>query len=93
MFLFLFSQYAVADELTLSQVNKGEWKILDSSGQSIGILKSIEDGGYSVQYTGGEYLGVIASNGELRKTGRHPTFTETDANLYLDVLKAIKRLK
>jgi hypothetical protein len=93
MFFVLSSQQAFADDLTLNPVNKGEWKIQDSSGKTIGTLKKIEDEAFSVQLAAGDYLGIILKTGELRKTTRHPVFTEMDARLYLDLLKAIKKIK
>ena len=41
----------------------------------------------------GTYLGIIIKTGELKKTGRHPIITESDARLYLDLLKAIQKIK
>lgn len=93
IFFLLLSQQAFADELNLTKVNQGEWKIQDSSGQAIGTLKRIEDEAFSVQLSAGDYFGIILKTGELKKTGRHPSFTESDAKLYLDLLKAIKKIK
>jgi hypothetical protein len=93
IFFLLLSQQAFADEITLNQVNKGAWKITDSGGQPVGTLKSVEDGAFSVQFTNGEYLGLILKTGDLKKPGRHPLVTEQEAQLYLDILKAIKKLK
>lgn len=93
VFFLLSSQPAFADDITLNQVNAGEWKIQDSSGQTIGTLKSIDSGAFSVQFSSGDYLGIILKTGELKKPGRHPAFTESDAKLYLDLLKAIKNIK
>lgn len=93
LFFLLFSQQAFADGVTLNKVNPGEWKILDSTGETLGTLKTMEDGSYSVQYAAGDFLGIIIKTGELKKTGRHPIITETDARLYLDLLKAIQQIK
>ena len=54
LFFLLFSQQAFADGVTLNKVNPGEWKILDSSGETLGTLKTMEDGSYSVQYAAGD---------------------------------------
>jgi hypothetical protein len=67
--------------------------MLDADGQSLGTLKSIEDGAFTVQFSNGDYLGIILKTGELKKPGRHPTVTEQEAQFYLDVLRAIKKLK
>jgi len=89
-----------ADELTLKASGPGKWTIYDSGGQDIGTLgkvgkeePEVEAGGYSILPKGGQYLGVITSSGNLQLPGRHVTITPSEAQLYLDVLEAIKTLK
>jgi hypothetical protein len=53
----------------------------------------VDEGAYSIQPKGGQYLGIVISNGDLKLTGRHPTMSPAQAQLYLDVLDAIKTLK
>ena len=62
-------------------------------GQQIGTLAKVEPGAYSILPQGGQYLGIVRSDGNLQMTGRHPTLSPSQAQLYLDVLEAIKTLK
>ncbi len=90
-----------ADELTLMASGPGQWTIYNSDGQDIGTLAKVgqgdpiesEAGGYSIRPKGGDYLGVIRSDGSLQLIVRHPVVTPSDVRLYLDVLEALKTLK
>ncbi|HYA42103.1 MAG TPA: hypothetical protein VEF34_12415 [Syntrophobacteraceae bacterium] len=82
-----------AGEVSLKVSGEGQWAILDSGGQQIGTLGKVEPDAYSILPTGGQYLGIVKSNGDLQLTGRHPTISPSDAQLYLEVLEAIKTLK
>ncbi len=97
VFLVLLSigigSLAMADGVSLKASGDGQWAILDSDGQEIGTLAKVDEGAYSILPKGGQYLGIVISDGELKLTGRHPTMSPSEAQLYLDVLDAIKSLK
>jgi hypothetical protein len=95
LFLFLmgFVSISLADEVTLKTLAEGKWTILDAQGQEIGTLAKVDEGAYSIMPQGGRYLGIVKSNGDLQLTGRHPTVSPSQAQLYLDVIDAIKTLK
>lgn len=93
VFFLAASQFALADEFSLKQSKPGEWQILSSTGQPRGTLRSIEEGAFTVQLNSGEYLGVILKTGELRKPGRRPAFSPEEAQYYLDILQAIRKMK
>jgi hypothetical protein len=88
-----FVSAGMADEASLKASGEGKWAILDSEGQEIGTLEKVEEGAYSILPKGGQYLGIVRSNGDLQLTGRHPAITPFQAKLYLDVVEAIKTLK
>lgn len=94
-FLLLMGLVSVsmADGVTLKASGEGKWAIIDPAGQEIGTLEKVEEGAYSILPKGGQYVGIVRSNGDLQMTGRHPVITPFQANLYLDVLEAIKTLK
>ena len=83
----------IADEVTLKVSGEGKWAVLDPQGQEIGTIENVEGGGYSILPKGGQYLGIVRSNGDLQLTGRHPTISPSQAQISLDVLEAIKTLK
>ena len=93
--LFLMGPVSVslADEVSLKPSGEGQWAILDSGGEEIGTLAKVEEGAYSILPKGGPYIGIVKSNGDLQLTGRHPVLSPSGAQLYLDVLEAIKTLK
>ncbi len=84
---------AFADKLSLKLLKPGEWTILNSSGAQVGTLKSLPEGGYSLLTGSGRYLGAILQTGELQSNIRYQRYTPEEAQLYLDVLEAIKSLK
>ena len=54
----------------------------------------MDEGAYSILPKGGQYLGIVISNGDLKLTGRPtPVISASEARLYLDVLEAIKTLR
>ncbi|MGA2936495.1 MAG: hypothetical protein ABSF52_05270 [Syntrophobacteraceae bacterium] len=93
LFLMAFVAISLADEVTLKALGEGKWAILDEGGQELGTLAKVEEGAYSILPKGGQYLGIVRSNGDLQLTGRHPTMSPAQAQLYLDVIEAIKTLK
>jgi hypothetical protein len=93
LFLMGFVSISLADEVTLKALDEGKWAILDAGGQELGTLAKVDEGAYSILPQGGQYLGIVRSNGDLQLTGRHPTMSPAQAQLYLDVLEAIKALK
>ncbi len=93
LFLMGFGSVCLADGVTLKALEDGKWAILDSDEQEIGTLAKVDEGAYSIQPKGGQYLGIVISSGDLKLTGRHPTVTPAQAQLYLDVIDAIKTLK
>ncbi|SPF51682.1 conserved exported hypothetical protein [Syntrophobacter sp. SbD1] len=93
LFLLGLASVSLADEVTLKPSGEGQWAILDSGGQEIGTLAKVEEGAYSILPKGGQYIGIVRSDGNLQMTGRHPTMSPSQAQLYLDVLEAIKTLK
>jgi hypothetical protein len=99
LFLICLVSACLAGELTLKPSGPGKWTIYDADGQDIGTLgregeegAEVNAGGYSVLPKGGQYLGIIRSDGNLQLSGRHPVITPSDARLYLDVLDAIKKI-
>ena len=93
LFFMAFVSISQADEVTLRPLGEGKWAILDEGGQELGTLAKVEEGAYSILPKGGQYLGIVRSNGDLQLTGRHPTMSPAQAQLYLDVIEAIKTLK
>ncbi|MFZ0929026.1 MAG: hypothetical protein WAN11_10520 [Syntrophobacteraceae bacterium] len=93
LFLTGFVSVSQADEVTLKALDQGKWTILDSGGQEIGTLAKVDEGAYSILPNGGPYLGIVIGNGDLKLTGRHPVLSPSNAQLYLDVIDAIKTLK
>jgi hypothetical protein len=93
VFITFFSPArSLADGVCLKSAGGGQWAIIDSAGRQIGTLGRVEPGAYSILPTGGQYLGVVKRNGDLQLQGRHPVISPSDAQLYLDVLNAIKTL-
>jgi hypothetical protein len=99
LLLVSLASYGIADEVTLKASAPGEWTIYNSQGQDIGTLRKVgaespevEAGGYSILPKGGQYIGVVKSDGNLQLIVRHPVITPSDARLYLDVLEALKTL-
>jgi len=100
LLLLGLASYGIADELTLKASGPREWTIYNSQGQDIGTLRKVgqenpevETGGYSILPKGGQYFGVITSDGSLQLIVRHPVLTPSDARFYLDVLEALKKLQ
>ncbi|MGA2400096.1 MAG: hypothetical protein ABSG91_00120 [Syntrophobacteraceae bacterium] len=93
LFLIGLASYCLADEVTLKLSSEGQWAVLDADGQETGTLAKVDEGAYSILPKGGQYLGIVRSNGDLQLTGRHPVISPSQAQLYLDVLDAIKTLK
>jgi hypothetical protein len=93
LLLTCFASLSVADEITLKASGEGKWVMLDSGGEEIGTLAKVEQGAYSILPKGGQYIGIVKSDGTLQLTGRHPTITPSQARLYLDALEAIKTLQ
>jgi len=89
-----------AEEITLKASGEGQWTIYDSEGQDIGTVGRVGNQspefiaeGYSILPKGGQYIGVIRSDGVLQVHGRHPVITPSEARLYLDVLEALQKIK
>ncbi len=88
-------------EVALKDSGPGQWTIVDSEGQELGTLGKVgqenpveaDSGGYSILPKGGQYIGVVRSDGNLQLSGRHPVISPSEAKLYLDVVEAIKTLK
>jgi hypothetical protein len=101
LFLMGLASIGLADELTLKASGDGQWTIYNSEGQDIGTLGKVgqgnpiepDAGGYSIRPNGGDYLGVVRSDGTLQLLVRHATVTPSEVRLYLDVLEALKTLK
>jgi hypothetical protein len=93
LFLMGFVSICQAHGLALKPLEEGNWAILDAGGQEIGTLAKVDGGGYSILPKGGDYLGVVKSNGDLQLLVRHATVSPSQVQLYLDVLEAIKTLK
>jgi len=96
--LFLLAPFRQAvgaeDELTLKPVPPaGTWNIMSPKGQQLGILRTVEDGAYSVQLMNGEYMGFILKNGDLKKTTRHPAISTNESRFHLDLWAAIQKMK
>jgi len=92
VFLFMSLARAGSEELTLKQAGKGEWKILNSTGQQVGTLAEAEEGAFSVQING-QFMGFILKGGELKKPQRRPLIPPSEAQFYLDTLEAIKKMR
>jgi hypothetical protein len=90
----------LADGFTLKVSGRGQWTMYDSNGQEVATIGRVgKEGaevnavGYSILPKGGQYLGIVRSDGNLQLTGRHPVITPSDTRLYLDVLEAIKTIQ
>jgi hypothetical protein len=93
LLLMGFVSTGLADEVTLKAQEDGKWAILDADGQEVGTLAKVDEGAYSILPKGGQFLGIVRSNGDLQLTGRHPVMSPAQAQLYLDAVEAIKTLK
>ena len=107
VFVVLFSVFLIglvsnclADGFILKVSGPGKWTMYDSGGREVATLgkvgtegPEVNAGGYSILPTGGQYLGIVRSDGNLQLTGRHPVISPSDARLYLDVLEAIKAIQ
>jgi hypothetical protein len=90
-----------AEEFTLKVIGPGQWTMYDSSGQEVATIGRVGNegaavnagAGYSILPKGGQYVGIVRSDGNLQLTGRHPVITPSDARLYLKVLEAIKSIQ
>ncbi|MGC9964155.1 MAG: hypothetical protein ABSE08_01995 [Syntrophobacteraceae bacterium] len=90
----------LADGLTLKASGPGKWTAYDSDGQEVATVgregkegAEVNEGGYSILPKGGQYLGIVRSDGNLQVAGRHPVISPSDARLYLDVVEAIKTIQ
>ena len=100
LFFLCLGSTCLADGLTLKPAGPGQWTILDANGEEVGTLGRVGEqgaevnaGGYSILPKGGQYLGIIRSDGNLQLSGRHPVISPSDARLFLDVSEAIKSLQ
>ena len=95
--LFCSSSFPVfAEKLATRPKGQNEWEILNQNGAVVGTFKRTDKGNYKFYNTGGGYVGLILDSGTWipRDSRRSYTFiTPEDAQLYLDVLKAIKTMK
>jgi hypothetical protein len=91
--LILAASVALADEATVESAGKGQWKIYNLNKELMGSVQKAPDGKFMLVGKTGVYIGVLGTNGDLYFTGRHPTMTPDVAELYLEAVKAIPKLK
>jgi hypothetical protein len=84
----------LAAELTPKAVGQNEWKMYTERGDFAGTLKRTKDGTFRLYNQDGDYAGAIIKSGIWRPAKRHhPRVTPEAAQLYLDALKAIEKIK
>ena len=100
LLLMVLVSNSLADEFAARVSGPGQWIMVDSNGQEVATLgrvgtegAEVNAGGYSILPKGGQYLGIVRSDGNLQLSGRHPVITPSDAKLYLDVLEVIKAIQ
>lgn len=95
--LFCSSSFPVfSEQLTTRPRGENEWEMLNRNGKVVGTLTKTEKGSYKLFDGGGKYVGLILNSGKLlpRDASRsYTTITPEEAQLYLDVLEAIKTIR
>jgi len=95
--LFWSSSFPVfSEQLATRPKGQNEWEVLNQNGNVLGTFKRTEKGNYKFYNTGGGYVGLILHSGKLmpREASRsYTTITPEEAQLYLDVLEAIKTIR
>jgi hypothetical protein len=85
-----------SEEIVLRPKDQDMWEMCNLSGDSVGTLKRTEAGNFGFYDKGGKYIGVILQSGtwipwNARK--RKTVIKPEEAQLYVDVLRAIKTIK
>ena len=83
-----------AGDIVVQQAAPGQWRMIDPADKSFkGIIKKLEQGGYSLENRSGRYVGVIRDDRTLQKGGKWTVFTPEDAEAYLAALKALEQIR
>jgi len=88
---------AFSEPLVVRQQGEGEWGLYSKAGNvMLGTVKKTEKGNYKFYGGEGEYVGLIVeSKAWIPRDARrsYTRITPEEAQLYLDVLKAIETIK
>jgi hypothetical protein len=94
MILFCSGSFpAFSEQLATRPKGQNEWEVLNHNGSVIGSFQKTEKGSYKFYNSGGKYVGLILDSGKwIPRDARrsYTTITPEDAQLYLDVLGAIR---
>ena len=85
-----------SEQVATRPKGQNEWEVLNQNGNVLGTFQRTEKGNYKFYNTGGGYVGLILDSGTWipRDARRSYTYiTPEDAQLYLDVLEAIKTIR
>jgi hypothetical protein len=95
--LFCSTSFPVFSEQVATRPRgQNEWEVLNQNGNVLGTFQRTEKGNYKFYNTGGGYVGLILDSGTWipRDARRSYTYiSPEDAQLYLDVLEAIKTIR
>ncbi|SPD76307.1 exported hypothetical protein [uncultured Desulfobacterium sp.] len=96
LFVFLFSSsQSFSGEIILKEKEKDTWEMQNKTGEKIGTLKR-DQGVYRFFDNNQEFMGSILESKQLMPKGfrsRSTKITPELAQLYLDLLDAIKTIK
>jgi hypothetical protein len=85
-----------SEQVATRPKGQNEWEVLNQNGNVLGTFQRTEKGNYKFYNTGGGYVGLILDSGTWipRDARRSYTYiSPEDAQLYLDVLEAIKTIR
>lgn len=96
IFVFLFSaSHSFSGEIILKEKEKDTWEMQNKMGEKIGTLQR-DKGVYRFFDNNQEFMGSILESKQLMPKGfrsRSTKITPEQAQLYLDLLEAIKTIK
>ncbi len=94
--LFLCSLPVLADDIVLKPTGENTWAMHNLKGDFVGTLKREEQGTFTYYNKDEKYMGRILKSGVLQPKNfqrAKTSITPEEAQLYLDVLKAIETIK
>lgn len=81
-----------ASDSDYTKTTKLQWDLLTEDGKPAGSLETTDEGNYVFYDRNGTYEGIILSSLEwIPKTGKYIRVTPQEAQLYLDIVKALRK--